>query len=66
MNTKSTIFIILIILIFNTSCNQDDESKALIPTKGLILDLPFNGSANDNSGNDNHGIIYGGVSLTSN
>ena len=29
--------------------------------RGLIAYYPFNGNANDESGNDNHGIEYGGV-----
>ena len=30
-----------------------------IPTQGLIAYYPFNGNANDVSGNDNHGTIHG-------
>jgi hypothetical protein len=30
---------------------------------GLVAYYPFDGDANDNSGNDNHGTIHGGVNL---
>jgi hypothetical protein len=32
-------------------------------TNGLVVYYPFNGNANDASGNGNNGIIYGGVTL---
>jgi hypothetical protein len=40
-----------------------DTTKAYIPKEGLIGYWPFNGNANDESGNGNHGIVYG-ASLT--
>ena len=33
------------------------------PTNGLVAYYPFNGNANDASGNGNNGTIYGGVTL---
>jgi hypothetical protein len=39
-------------------------NKSPIPTNGLIAWYPFNGNANDESGNANNGTIMGGVSLT--
>jgi hypothetical protein len=39
-----------------------------VPSKlknGLVAYYPFDGNANDNSGNGNHGIPHGGVSLVS-
>ncbi len=33
------------------------------PTNGLVAYYPFNGNANDASGNANNGTIYGGVTL---
>jgi hypothetical protein len=30
---------------------------------GLVAVYPFDGNANDNSGNSNHGVVHGGVSL---
>ena len=35
-----------------------------VPTNGLVSWYPFNGNANDSSGNGKNGTIYGGVSLT--
>ncbi len=35
-----------------------------VPTNGLVCFYPFNGNANDASGNGKNGTIYGGVSLT--
>lgn len=40
------------------------KGKSPIPTSGLVLWLPFNGNANDESGNDNNGIVKG-ATLTS-
>lgn len=39
-------------------------SFAQIPTNGLIAYYPFNGNANDASGNGNHGTIQNGVSFS--
>lgn len=36
-----------------------------IPTEGLVAFYPFNGNANDESGNNYHGTVIGGASLTS-
>ncbi len=37
----------------------DDNDLLCFPTDGLIAHYPFNGNANDESGNGNDGIIYG-------
>ena len=34
------------------------------PTDGLVAYYPFNGNANDESGNEHHGTTNGGVSWT--
>jgi hypothetical protein len=36
-----------------------------IPTEGLVAYYPFNGNANDEGGNENHGVVYG-ATLTEN
>jgi hypothetical protein len=36
-----------------------------VPTNGLVAWFPFNSSANDESGNGNHGTLVGGVTTTS-
>jgi hypothetical protein len=33
--------------------------KSPVPTNGLIAWYPFNGNASDESGNDNHGVVFG-------
>lgn len=38
--------------------------QGLIPLEGLIAYYPFNGNANDESGNGNNGTTHGGVTLT--
>ena len=35
------------------------QTPSNIPTDGLVAYYPFNGNANDESGNDNHGIVNG-------
>ena len=40
------------------------SSHDLIPTDGLVAYYPFNGNANDESGNGNNGIINGAVLTT--
>lgn len=54
------------IMIYNRalSSNEVDELyhtqlDANIPTEGLVAYYPFNGNANDESGNGNHGTVYG-------
>jgi hypothetical protein len=42
-------------------CGNDGGTD--IPTEGLVAYYPFNGSANDESGNENHGVVSG-ASLT--
>ncbi len=36
----------------------------IIPTKGLVAYYPFNGNANDESGNNNNGTVYGATLAT--
>lgn len=38
--------------------------EELISTDGLVAYYPFNGNANDESGNDNHGTVIGNLNLT--
>jgi hypothetical protein len=35
-----------------------------IPTEGLVAYYPFNGNANDESGNGNHGTVFGAIPVT--
>jgi hypothetical protein len=50
------------IAIFVIACLS--VSLAQIPTDGLIAWYPFNGSANDESGNNNNGTLIGGITPT--
>lgn len=66
MKTKSFKFIIILSLIA-FSCNKEDDNlqdNALIPipTEGLLAYYPFNGNANDVSGNNYNGVIPSGDS----
>ena len=36
-----------------------------LPTNGLVGYWPFNGNANDESGNGNHGMVFGNVNYLS-
>jgi uncharacterized protein (TIGR02145 family)/gliding motility-associated-like protein len=38
--------------------------KAQIPTEGMVAYYPFNGNANDESGNGNHGTVLGAILST--
>ena len=39
-------------------------TKSLIPSSGLVAWYPFNGNANDESGNENHGTVFGATLTT--
>jgi PKD repeat protein len=39
-------------------------SSGTIPTNGLVAYYPFNGNANDLSGNNNNGTLHGGITAT--
>ena len=41
------------------------QVPSYVPTNGLVAYYPFNGNANDESGNGNNGILLNGISLTS-
>ena len=45
-------------------CTEDDGSCEYEITAGLVAYYPFNGNANDESGNGNHGIEQGDISQT--
>lgn len=44
--------------------DQQVDKKENIPTTGLMAWYPFSGNANDESGNGNHGTLYGPCFLT--
>jgi hypothetical protein len=50
-----------VILVSNAILNNSNVTS---PTEGLVAYYPFNGNANDESGNGNHGSVIGNVELT--
>lgn len=40
------------------------SNSIIVPSEGLVAYYPFNGNANDLSGNANHGEVLGGAALT--
>ena len=54
---KKILYIILTLLLSNTSFSQNIPSY--LPTNGLVGWWPFNGNANDLSGNGNNGSVNG-------
>src|SRR5580698_7485703 len=63
---KSFVLLIMpVALIFCLSkCKKSNSSSDVNLTKGLIAYYPFNGNANDASGNKLNGSVVGGVTFT--
>ena len=64
---KNLLYPVLVLLLFFAClfpgiCFADTESFSL--NDGLVAYYPFNGNANDESGNGNEGTGHGGVALT--
>lgn len=61
MKTPITCLSIITILciFYFSACEKDDTSS--IPTEGLVVYYPFNGNANDESGNEHNGTIKGPI-----
>jgi hypothetical protein len=55
------LILVVIVIILIISCNEESNPSEpeAIPTYGLIAYYPFNGNANDASGNDNNGTVFG-------
>jgi hypothetical protein len=71
------LFVLLIVLFFSSSLTQQPTSQpsrqpttqptARIPSSlknGLVAYYPFDGHANDQSGNSHHGVVHGGLTST--
>ena len=54
----------LILIMLCISYYTNAQVPSYVPTNGLVGYWPFNGNANDESGNGNNGTTIGGVSLT--
>ena len=55
--------ILLLLLLMLSICNLPVFAQS-IPTDGLVAWYPFNGNANDESGNGNNGTVNGAVIST--
>lgn len=55
---------IFLLAILTFSLNGFCQVPSYVPTSGLIAWWPFNGNANDESGNGNNGSIVGNTSIT--
>ena len=62
MKKKNLLMTAIAILGFSTITIA--QVPSYVPTNGLVSWYPFNGNANDSSGNEKNGTIYGGVTLT--
>jgi hypothetical protein len=66
MKVKITVILVLLFSLLTLSCKKDENNPIQPPatdlTTGLVAYYPFNGNANDESGNAHHGIIYGALS----
>ena len=58
------IFLTLILVLFVIPLGISQDLPSNIPANGLVAYYPFNGNANDESGNGNHGTVNGAI-LTS-
>jgi len=53
------IFLTLILVLFVIPFGMSQELPSYVPTDGLVAYYPFNGNANDESGNGYHGTVNG-------
>jgi hypothetical protein len=58
-------FILLLVIALSTQFTIQAQIPSYVPTNGLVGWWPFNGNANDESGNGNNGVLTG-VQSTSN
>ncbi len=56
--------ILMGILVFHFTSMVAQENHPYLPSNGLVAWYPFNGNANDESGNGNHGTMNGGITQT--
>lgn len=58
------LFLTLNLVLFVIPFGISQDLPAYVPTNGLVAYYPFNGNANDESGNGHHGTVNG-ATLTS-
>ena len=54
-----SIFLTLTLVLFVIPFGMSQDLPSYVPTGGLVAYYPFNGNANDASGNGNHGTVNG-------
>ena len=59
------ILLVLTLSIFVVTLTKAQELPSYVPSEGLVAYYPFNGNANDASGNGNNGTVSG-ATLTAN
>ena len=64
MKVFSFSFGLCVAMVLNTQIGNAQNLPTYLPTNGLVAWYPFNGNANDESGNGNHGVVNG-ATLTS-
>lgn len=57
--TPAVLLLLLLLSVISGYAGPNKGEVQGLPTKGLILFMPFNGNANDESGNGNHGKVHG-------
>lgn len=57
--TPAVLLLLLLLSVVSGYAVPNKGEVQGLPTKGLILFMPFNGNANDESGNGNHGKVHG-------
>jgi hypothetical protein len=64
--SKSKIMKKILFILFVIGCiaNSNAQVPSYVPTDGLVAYYPFNGNANDESGNGNNGTVFGSTELT--
>ena len=51
------LFLTLTLVLFVIPFGMSQEQPSYVPTNGLVAYYPFNGNANDECGNGNHGTV---------
>jgi gliding motility-associated-like protein len=64
MKTHLSKFTILFLILLFSGLNVLGQVPNYVPTNGLVAYWPFNGNANDESGNGNHGTVNGATLTT--
>ena len=58
------LFLTLTLVLFIIPIGISQDLPSYVPTDGLVAYYPFNGNANDESGNGNHGTVNGATLTT--